>query len=375
MAAARKRRRALLLLTAAFAALGAVLTVAATPPDGGPIAWAHGVLGVALVAWIGAGMATALMGAVVMLRGDRFALTLRKARAPLHASARTAVIMPICNEDITTVFAGLRATCESLAGTGALRLFDFYVLSDSTDPALRAAELQAWQRLRQMLGDDPTSAAGPGERASIFYRWRRRRTKRKSGNVADFCRRWGARYRYMMVLDADSTMQGDTLVSLLRLMEENPRAGIIQTLPQPYGHRTLHARVQQFATRVTGRLFALGMAYWQLGDSHYWGHNAIIRVAPFMRHCALAPLRGRGALAGDIARATACGWHRASAAVGSNCHPTCWRICNATAGGAAATCKTCAWWPSLGSARRTARCWRWVRCRTSWRRCGSSLWG
>ncbi len=300
VAAARQRRRVLLLLTAAFAALGAVFMAAATPPDAGLIAWLHGALGVTLVAWIGAGMATALMGAVVMLRGDLHALTLRPARAPIHASARTAVIMPICNEDITTVFAGLRATCESLASTGALRLFDFYLLSDTTDPALRTAELQAWQRLRAMLGDDLANASVPGDDARIFYRWRRRRTRRKSGNVANFCRRWGARYRYMVVLDADSTMRGDTLVALVRLMEQHPQAGIIQTLPQPYGHRTLHARVQQFASRVTGRLFALGMAYWQLGDSHYWGHNAIIRVAPFMQHCALATLPGRGALAGDI---------------------------------------------------------------------------
>jgi membrane glycosyltransferase len=134
----------------------------------------------------------------------------------------------------------------------------------------------------------------------VFYRWRRRRTRRKAGNVADFCRRWGSHYRYMVVLDADSIMHGDTLVSLVRLMEENPRAGVVQTLPQGFGHGTVHARLQQFANRVTGRLFALGMAYWQLGESHYWGHNAIIRVAPFIRHCALGRLPGRGALSGEI---------------------------------------------------------------------------
>jgi membrane glycosyltransferase len=203
--------------------------------------------------------------------------------------------MPICNEDIATVCAGLRATCESIAATGALGLFDFYLLSDSTDPAIRAAELRAWQRLRTLLGDNPIGAG-----ARVFYRLRRRRTMRKAGNVADFCRRWGKDYRYMIVLDADSTMHGDTLVALVRMMEENPKAGIVQTLPQAYGHNTLHARVQQFATRITGRLFALGMAYWQLGESHYWGHNAILRVAPFMQYCALAPIPGRGSLAGDI---------------------------------------------------------------------------
>ena len=203
--------------------------------------------------------------------------------------------MPICNENVATVFAGLRATCESLSATGALSLFDIYVLSDTADPALRAAEQQAWQRLRQTLGDNPVQAGG-----RVFYRWRRRRTRRKAGNVADFCRRWGGNYRYMVVLDADSIMHGDTLVALVRLMEQHPRAGLVQTLPQGFGHGTVHARLQQFGNRVTGRLFALGMAYWQLGESHYWGHNAILRVAPFMRHCGLAALPGRGGLSGEI---------------------------------------------------------------------------
>ena len=198
--------------------------------------------------------------------------------------------MPICNEDVATVFAGLRATCRSLAATGALSLFDIYILSDSNDPALRAAELQAWRQLRDQLGDD----------SRVFYRLRRRRTKRKAGNVADFCRRWGTNYRYMVVLDADSVMSGECLVSMVRLMEANPNAGIIQTAPRACGHETAHARSQQFASRVSGRLFALGLAYWQLGESHYWGHNAILRIEPFMRHCALAPIPGRGGLAGEI---------------------------------------------------------------------------
>ncbi|HVK33388.1 MAG TPA: glucans biosynthesis glucosyltransferase MdoH [Burkholderiaceae bacterium] len=296
--AAERRRRALLLVVALVAVAAAASMLAMAPADPSPAWWVYAGLGVLLLAWVGAGLATALMGARVLLRGDRHALALDDPHAPIDAAARTAVIMPICNEDIATVFAGLRATCESAAATGALRLFDFYILSDTSDPVLRAAELRAWQRLRDMLGDG--DVAGIGQGARIFYRWRRVRRHRKAGNVADFCRRWGSQYRYMVVLDADSTMHGDTLVSLVRLMEQHPNAGIVQTLPQAYGHGTLHARLQQFAGRVTGRLFALGMAYWQLGESHYWGHNAILRVEPFMRHCALAPVRGRGALSGTI---------------------------------------------------------------------------
>lgn len=293
--AARTRRRVLLaLVLLASLGAGSLLASVLPPSEHGLLRAAQIALYTLLFAWVSAGFFTAMMGAWVLLRGDRHALSASAvAHQPLQRDARTAIVMPICNEHVPTVFAGLRATCESLAATGAGALFDVFVLSDSADPAVRDAELAAWRHLREVLG-----AQGLGAR--VHYRWRQRRTKRKAGNVADFCRRWGRDYRYMVVLDADSVMSGDCLVSLVRLMEAHPQAGILQTAPQACGQDTLHARAQQFAGRVTGRLFTLGMQYWQLGESHYWGHNAIIRVAPFMDHCALAPLPGKGGLSGDI---------------------------------------------------------------------------
>jgi membrane glycosyltransferase len=293
-AAARRRRAMLLVLVVAMASGAAALRVDAAPAQPDALWWAATALMTLLFAWVGVGCATAAMGAWAAWRGDPFSPAGSVARTPIDAAARTAIVMPICNEDISAVFAGLRATCESLAATGALQLFDVFVLSDTADPALRAAEERAWQRLCAMLGE-PADGSG-----RLFYRWRQRRVKRKAGNVADFCRRWGRNYRYMVVLDADSTMSGDTLVQLVRLMEAHPRAGIMQTLPQVANPSTLHARAQRFASRVTGQLFARGMAWWQLGDAHYWGHNAILRVEPFMRHCALARLPGRGGLSGEI---------------------------------------------------------------------------
>jgi membrane glycosyltransferase len=245
-----------------------------------------------LFAWVSLGFWTALSGFVLLVLGrDRYAIT-RSAPAgtAIAPEARTAVIMPICNEHVARVFAGLRATYESLLATGALDRFDFFVLSDTSEPDTLAAERHAWLELCGAVG-------GTGR---IFYRWRRHRIKRKSGNVADFCRRWGARYRYMVVLDADSVMTGECLASLVRLMEANPTTGIIQTAPRAAGRDTLYARVQQFATRVYGPLFTAGLHFWQLGESYYWGHNAIIRIAPFLRHCALGRLPGRGPLAGEI---------------------------------------------------------------------------
>jgi len=293
-AAARRRRRALAMLVLAMAGGALALRLDALPADAGALWWATTALMTLLFAWVGIGCATAIVGAWAAWRGDAFTPQLAAADGPLDPRARTAIVMPICNEDIASVFAGLRATCESLAATGAAAAFDVFVLSDTSRPELRAAEQRAFARLCTMLGETGDASG------RLFYRWRKRRVKRKAGNVADFCRRWGRGYRYMIVLDADSTMSGRTLVDLVLLMQQQPRAGIIQTLPQVANPATLHARAQQFASRVTGRLFALGMSWWQLGDAHYWGHNAIIRVEPFMRHCALARLPGRGGLAGEI---------------------------------------------------------------------------
>jgi membrane glycosyltransferase len=249
-----------------------------------------------LSGWVVTGFVTALMGFYVSVRGDKHALSAAQvADHPMNPEARTAIIMPICNEDVATVFAGLRATCESVAATGHARQFDVFVLSDSYTPEIAAAERAAWEDLRTALA---TSANQP--QVEVYYRLRTRRSHRKAGNVADFCRRWGKDYRYMVVLDADSVMSGDCLTSMVKLMEANASAGIIQTATQAIGHVTLHARAQQFASRMTGRLFTLGMQFWQLGESHYWGHNAIIRVQPFMDHCALAPIKGTGGMSGGI---------------------------------------------------------------------------
>jgi membrane glycosyltransferase len=245
-----------------------------------------------LFCWVSAGFWTALMGFLELITGrDKYRISGASAgNEPIAKDARTALVMPICNEDVPRVFAGLRATFESVAASGNLDRFDFFVLSDSNDADICVAEQQAWL-------DVCREAKGFGK---IFYRRRRRRVKRKSGNLDDFCRRWGGDYKYMVVLDADSVMSGECLSSLVRLMEATPDAGIIQTAPRASGMDTLYARMQQFATRVYGPLFTAGLHFWQLGESHYWGHNAIIRMKPFIEHCALAPLPGKGAFAGAI---------------------------------------------------------------------------
>ena len=292
--AATLRRTAFFVLALAQTAAFAYFMAANVLPYHGqqPLEVAILTLYTILFAWVSLGFWTALSGFLLLLfGGDRHAIT-RSASptAPIPSDARTAIVMPIRNEHVARVFAGVRATWESVAATGLRDRFDFFILSDSSEPDTLVAERQAWLNLC-------TAVDGFGR---IFHRWRRHHIKRKSGNIADFLRRWGSQYRYMVVLDADSVMSGDCLTTLVRLMEANPTAGIIQTAPRASGRDTLYARMQQFATRVYGPLFTAGLHFWQLGESYYWGHNAIIRIAPFMRHCALGRLPGRGPLSGEI---------------------------------------------------------------------------
>ena len=200
--------------------------------------------------------------------------------AARHEPPATAIVLPIFNEDVDRVFCGIEAMWRGLEEAGGGEEFDFFILSDSNKPENWLKEEMAWLDLCRKLG-------GFGR---IFYRKRRTPRNSKSGNVADFCRRWGAKYRYMVVLDADSIMTGRILRRLVAMMERNPRVGLIQTGPQLAFGRTLFRRMQQFAARVYAPLFAAGSNYWHLFASNYWGHNAIIRIRPFIEYCDLPEL-------------------------------------------------------------------------------------
>ncbi|MBZ4421981.1 glucans biosynthesis glucosyltransferase MdoH [Myxococcus sp. RHSTA-1-4] len=242
--------------------------------------------------WIALSFWTAVAGFLQLAVGRRLPglrwPTAEEESSPL--TSRTSVVMPIHNEDPAAVFANVQATYESVAATGHLDAFDFYVLSDSTRAEAWVAEELAWAELCRRVG-------GQGR---IFYRRRTDNTGKKAGNLQDFCERWGRHYDFTVVLDADSLMDGRTLVKMARLMELNPRAGILQAPPLCVGRSTLFARLQQFAGRVYGPVVAAGAAAWQLGESNYWGHNAILRTSAFIEHCGLPVLPGQQPFGGHI---------------------------------------------------------------------------
>lgn len=203
---------------------------------------------------------------------------------------RTAIVMPVYNEDTQRVFASLEGMARELIAAGRSWHFDIFVLSDSNDPEIARNEVEAAQRLRrEMLG-----------RMQVCYRRRLDNVGRKAGNIADFIRRWGAAYDFMIVLDADSYMTAEAMVELARAMEQDADAGLIQTAPRLAGRNTLFARMQQFSTAVYGPVLAAGIAAWQGREGNYWGHNAIIRIAAFAESCGLPEIKGRKPFGGHI---------------------------------------------------------------------------
>ncbi len=233
----------------------------------------------------------AVVGFFVLRFGDRGRITdITEYRSRPITDTSTAIIIPIYNEDVPRVYNGIRTIFESLQRTGETAKFDFFILSDSTNPEKWVEEESRWFELAREL-----NAVG-----KIFYRRRQNNEGKKSGNVRDFLNAWGSRYKYMICLDADSIMQGVTIVDLVKLMEANPNVGLIQTAPGLIGSESLFGRLQQFANRFYGPIFVAGLNYWVQEGGNYWGHNAIIRVEPFMKFCDLPQLPGKKPFGGQI---------------------------------------------------------------------------
>jgi membrane glycosyltransferase len=251
--------------------------------------WMVLFLFVLLFAWIAFSFMSVLAGFAVLLFRTRDPLGIDP-DAPLPSiGGKTAMLLPTYNEDPGRIMARLRAMCESVEQSGYGSRFDWFVLSDTTNPSIWIAEEKCFLRLRRDLGAN-----------NIFYRHRPENTARKSGNIEDWIKRFGAGYDHMVILDADSLMTGDSIVRLVSAMETHPSVALIQTLPVVINARTLFARLQQFSGRLYGPLIAAGIAWWHGSEGNYWGHNAIIRVRAFAQDAGLPDLHGRKPFGGHI---------------------------------------------------------------------------
>lgn len=275
------------LATTALAAVAFQEALGLTQP--GPAEWLYTALFAFLTFWLALSFWNVLVGFFAALtRWPQPGLNPDTPDGPLPE--RVAVLMPVYNEDPNQVFANIAAMYEGLARRPEGQRFDFFVLSDTTDPRVWVAEEAAWFAARRLL-------KGAG---TLHYRRRSQNLGKKAGNIADFCRRWGAHYEAMVVLDADSLMAPDTLIAMARRLEANPRLGLLQVPPTLVNRSSLFARLQQWASLVATPVLAEGMAFWGLGQGNFWGHNAIIRTRAFTESCGLPELPGRKPFGGHV---------------------------------------------------------------------------
>ena len=220
----------------------------------------------------------AVVPQVALVRGDD----------PITTS--TAILICIRNEPPARIARNIIPLLDDLEASGEGGHFHIYVLSDTSDDKVAEDERTLFDALRQNWEG----------RVPVTYRRRELNTGFKAGNVRDFCERWGNDHDFMITLDADSVLTAAAALRMVRIMQVDPKLGILQALVVGLPSSSAFARVFQFGMRLGMRSFTLGSAWWQGDCGPYWGHNAIIRIAPFTEHCHLPVLSGRGLLGGHI---------------------------------------------------------------------------
>jgi len=263
------------------------LAVLALAPGGfGPLDIAALVLFAATLPWMVAGFCNAVIGFVIM----RFAADPAMAVMPLTAHIRgdervttmTAILLCVRNELPTRIIRNLEPMLAGIDASGYGEKFHLYVLSDTNDAELAAKEESHFSELASRWRD----------RVAITYRRRAVNTGYKAGNIREFCERWGNRHELAVTLDADSFMTADAIIRLVRIMQADPRLGILQGLVVGLPSTSLFARIFQFGMRLGMRSYTIGSAWWQSDCGPYWGHNAVLRLQPFIEHCDLTVLQG-----------------------------------------------------------------------------------
>jgi membrane glycosyltransferase len=277
------RWSALALSLLATAASGWLFVNFAIPDGWSTLDWLRLVLSSLCVFWLAWGASGCLLGLLPFpVQADRPGRN--------GSTSRTAILVPIYNEDPPLTFARVAAMGNRLAAQGLEDRFDIFLLSDTTEAGIAAREVLWLERL--------VAECAMGDR--ILYRRREQNSGRKAGNIEEFIRRSGAAYDYALVLDADSLMEAQTIIGLVERMDASPRVGLLQTLPTIIRAQSMFGRVMQFAASYYSPVHAAGAARLQGSEGVFWGHNAIFRVAAFAQCCGLPELPGKPPFGGHI---------------------------------------------------------------------------
>ncbi len=237
--------------------------------------------------WMIAGFWNAVIGFMIMRFNDDPAMVVlppnARVRGDEPVTASTAILLCIRNELPLRIIRNLEPMLSGIDALGYGERFHLYVLSDTSDADLAVKEEAHFSELALRWGD----------RIAVTYRRRTVNTGYKAGNIREFCEQWGSRHEFAVTLDADSFMTADAILRLVRIMQADPRLGILQGLVVGLPSTSLFARIFQFGMRLGMRSYTIGSAWWQSDCGPYWGHNAVLRLKPFIEHCDLRILQDR----------------------------------------------------------------------------------
>jgi membrane glycosyltransferase len=283
------RRVLFAVLFAATMAGSLALATLALAPGG------FGILDITLLAlfavtlpWMVAGFWNAVIGFLIMrFSADPVAAvmpTAARIRGDDPVTASTAILLCIRNELPERMIRNIEPMLVGLDAAGWGGRFNLYVLSDTSDAKIASSEEACFAALSSRWRD----------RIAIIYRRRAVNTAYKAGNIREFCERWGSKHDFAVPLDADSLMTADAVLRLVRIMQADPKLGILQGLAVGLPSTSAFARIFQFGMRLGMRSYTIGSAWWQGDCGPYWGHNAVMRLKPFIEHCALPVLSRNG---------------------------------------------------------------------------------
>ena len=254
--------------------------------------------------WLALSAATGLAGFVLRLgsadpmRAVLPQLGLKQAGQP--ATLRTAIAVCVRDEDVDAVFGRLAGLSDAIRQAGRAACYVVCVLSDTASDPLAEREAAAAARLG--------GTGGP----AVLYRRRAANTGFKAGNVMSFLDAHDGAFALMLCLDADSAMTLPAIERMASLMQADPGLAILQATFHGQAAHSPFGRLFGFGHRHGLRVWATGQAWWQADQGPYWGHNAMVRVAPFRAHCRLDPLPDGSLILShdhvEAARLQAAGW-------------------------------------------------------------------
>jgi membrane glycosyltransferase len=289
-----RRRLFATVVAATMAAMIWLMVVALGPGGFGLADLVLVVLFAITLPWTVIGFWNAVIGLAIMRFADDPAAAVTpiagRVRGDEPITASIAIVLCIRNEVPERVLRNLKPMLEGLAASGFGDSFHLYVLSDTNDPAITAVEERTFGTLASQWQD----------RIAVTYRRRTDNAGFKAGNIRDFCERWGADHELAVTLDADSFMPADAVLRLVRIMQAKPRLGILQGLVVGLPSTSGFARLFQFGMRLSMRSYTLGSAWWQGDCGPYWGHNAALRLQPFIAHCHLPDIPETSKVRGHI---------------------------------------------------------------------------